>query len=161
MCVSSFGIFSLRHVTGKCVCNFSCVITQPRNVYVFCCKFEDVWKRYQDLNQALGDKDDLEFTLKRTILERDHLKCDLAKVTEERDELEPKLHELRARVRDLSHVEAENASLESQVASVNRSLKERVTCSHLGGHMLHAFTHSVGLPRFESRVFSSLIFPVV
>ena len=97
-----------------------------------CAKFEDVWKRYQDLNATLSDKDDLEFTLKRTILERDHLKCDLAKVTEERDDLEPKLHELRTKVRDLSNVEAENCALESQVSSLNRSLKERVTHSRVG-----------------------------
>lgn len=125
---------------------------------VFCIKFEDVWRRYQDLNQTLSDKDNLEFTLKRTILERDHLKCDLAKVTEERDDLEPKIHELRAKVRDLSNVEAENASMESQVASLNKSLKERVTRSRPGGQTGACFQFEGTLVSVVTVSFT-LIFP--
>lgn len=103
------------------------VLSACRIICVFLIKYQDIWHRYKDLNQALSDKDDLEFTLKRTVLERDHLKCDLENVTKERDDLEPQLHELRDKVRGLSNVEAENSSLELQVSNLTNTLKERVT----------------------------------
>jgi flagellar biosynthesis chaperone FliJ len=79
------------------------------------------------LLQALSDKDDLEFSLKHAVLERDHVKEDLNSVIKERDELEAQQLELKTRVRELSNVEAENQVLEGQVANLSTSLKDRVS----------------------------------
>uniref|UniRef100_A0A0B7BJ81 SH3 domain-containing protein n=1 Tax=Arion vulgaris TaxID=1028688 RepID=A0A0B7BJ81_9EUPU len=79
----------------------------------------------EDLNKGISERNELEFTLRKTILERDYTKCDLKKAEQENNQLKPAVEELTNKVEHLSRVEARKTSLEEQLNNLNSLLISR------------------------------------
>ncbi|XP_059142482.1 protein lava lamp-like isoform X2 [Physella acuta] len=78
-----------------------------------------------ELNEVIREKNEFEFTLKKTILERDHLKCDLNVATEEREKLLLTVEEMKERLEVTAGLGPKNSSLEEQLKSLNSLLQMR------------------------------------
>ncbi|GFS05650.1 hypothetical protein ElyMa_001205200, partial [Elysia marginata] len=79
----------------------------------------------QDLRKVLSDHTDLELTLQKTILERDHLRADLLEAQGARDGLSGRVEGAEARAQDLEGADTRCKALEERLDSLNELLIQR------------------------------------
>ena len=78
----------------------------------------------------LSDRTDLELTLQKTILERDHLRSDLHAAQGARDGLAGRVEGAEARAQDLEAADTRCQALEERLDSLNELLIQRVFTGH-------------------------------